>query len=206
MKRKAAVLSLLLLLGCKFGSHRDAGKRGDPDEALARLDSAETQAAKDPLRAGWLRYLIASAPRGATLPLEAPARSSDGPTRALALCALGDIAEDLTDSVTATRHYALALRAAPRHPAAELAAIRLLDEEGESPAVDDIVIGAAASLQAPTAPRAARLVREAAARIESRRAQGARDPKPELDAWQKMGAIQHWRVAGPFGTLRLFDL
>ena len=212
MSHKAAVLSMLLLAGCKFGSHREAGKRGDPDQALPRLDSAETAAIKDPAqraRAGWLRYLIASDPRGATRNLELAAQSSsskDEADRALALCGLGEIAEDLTDSVTAAKQFALALRVAPRDPIAELAAVRLLDLEGESPAVDDIIVGAAASLQAPMSPRAARIVREAAARVESRRAQAARDPKLELDAWQKLGTIQHWRVAGPFAALRLFEL
>jgi tetratricopeptide (TPR) repeat protein len=211
MTRRAAVLSLVLLLGCKFGSHRDAGKRGNPDEALARLDAADAVASKGPAeraRAGWLRYLVASDPRGAALNLEAAAQSNDGPQRALALCALGDIAEDLTDSVTATQDFALALRVAPRDPVAELAAVRLLDEEGDSPAVDDLIVGAAASLSTPMAPRAARLVREAAARIESRRTQTqkAGTGSSEVEAWRKMGAIQHWRVAGPFGALRLFDL
>jgi hypothetical protein len=209
MTHKAAVISMLLLAGCKFGSHREAGKRGDPDEALPRLDAAETAAAKDPAqraRAGFLRYLIASDPLGASRNLTLAAQSGNEEQRALALCGLGEIAEDLTDSATAAKQFALALRVAPRNPLAELAAVRLLDLEGESPAVDDIIVGAAASLQPPMSPRAARIVREAAARIESRRAQAAADPKHESDAWQKLGVIQHWRVAGPFAALRLFEL
>jgi len=209
MSHRAAVISMLLLASCKFGSHRDAGKRGDPDEAFARMDAAEASAVKDPgqrARAGWLRYLIASDPRGAALNLVSASQAGADPQRALALCGLGDIAEDLTDSVTAAKDYALALRVAPRDPAAELAAVRLLDEEGESPAVDDVIVGAAASLQAPMSPRAARIVREAAARIESRRVQTAREPIAELNAWQKLGTIQHWRVAGPFAAFRLFEL
>jgi hypothetical protein len=209
MSHKAALLSLVLLFGCKFGSHRDGGKRGDPDEALARLDAAEVRARKDPserARAGWLRYLIASDPRGASIHLTAAAQAGDPAKRALALCGLAEIAEDLTDSVTATRHYADALRLAPRDPIAELAAVRLLDEEGESPAVDDVIIAAASSLRAPMAPRAARLVREAAGRIEARRAQASGNPQAEVDAWQRMGTVQRWRIAGPFAALRLFDL
>ncbi|HEY2027749.1 MAG TPA: hypothetical protein VGH20_00955 [Myxococcales bacterium] len=210
MTRTAAVLSLLLLLGCKFGSHRDAGKRGDPDEALARLDAAEAKAKRGPAestRAGLLRYLVASDPRGAALHLNAAVQSNDPRQRALALCALGDIAEDFTDSVAATKDFALALKLAPEGPFAELAAVRLLDEEGESPAVDDLIVGAAASLPVPVSPRAARLVREAAARVESRRAQAAPGREAqELLAWQKVGTLQRWRVAGPFGAHRLFDL
>jgi tetratricopeptide (TPR) repeat protein len=202
-------LALLLLFGCKFGSHRDAGKRGNPDEALARLDASDAAAAKDPslhARAGWLRYLIASDPRGAALHLTPASQQGPAALRALALCGLGELADDLTDPVQAARHYATALATAPQEPIAELAALRLLDLEGESPAVDDLVVGAAASLTTPMAPRAARLVREANARIQTRRAQAARDPKLEVDAWQKIGTVQRWRVAGPFMALRLFDL
>src|SRR5205807_2490939 len=53
---------------------------------------------------------------------------------------------------------------------------------------------------------AARLVREAAARISTRRAAAARDPRMELEAWRSVGAVQRWRVGGPFAALRLFDL
>src|SRR5207244_3414632 len=65
---------------------------------------------------------------------------------------------------------------------------------------------AAASLKPPVAPRAARLLRESAGRIATRRAQAQADPRLELDAWREVGAVQRWRVGGPFAALRLFDL
>ena len=71
---RSRIAAALLLAGCAFGSHRDAGRHGNPDTALARLDEAEAAAARDPsllARAGWLRYLIASDPRGAALKLTA---------------------------------------------------------------------------------------------------------------------------------------
>src|SRR5207248_2478423 len=97
--KQARVLLGLLLAGCAFGSHRDAGPRGNPDEALARLDAAETAAQKDPAllaRAGWLRYLIASDPRGAELKLQQASTQGPAAGRALALAGLGEIAEDRT--------------------------------------------------------------------------------------------------------------
>ncbi|MGZ6143661.1 MAG: hypothetical protein ACXWLM_09990, partial [Myxococcales bacterium] len=198
--RAAATLLLAASLGCSFGSHRDAGPRGNPDDALARLDQAEAAAAKDPslkARAAWLRYLIASDSRGA-------ARAAEGDPGALALCLRAEIAEDRTDSLQATRLWIAALQAAPADPAAELAAERLLDFEGASPEVDDAI--AAAAAKAPIAPRAARLLREAAARVAGRRAQAQRDPALEIEAWRAAGAVQHWRVGGPFAAMRLFDL
>src|SRR5207248_2162609 len=104
------------------------------------------------------------------------------------------------------RHFIAALQTAPTDPIAELAALRLLDLEGESPQIDELIAGAADALRPPVAPRAARLVREAAARISTRRAAAARDPRMELEAWRSVGAVQRWRVGGPFAALRLFDL
>ena len=74
------------------------------------------------------------------------------------------------------------------------------------PEVDDAIAQAAATAKVPMAPRAARLLREAAARIAGRRAQAQREPSLEVEAWRAVGAVQHWRIGGPFGALRLFDL
>jgi hypothetical protein len=200
--RRPAALALAALASCAFGSHRDAGPRGNPDDALARLDQVESAARKDgrqAARAGWYRYLIASDPRGAE-------RWFSQDPSALALCGLAEIAEDRTDSLQATKLWLQALAKAPAEPTAELAAVRLLDIEGESPAIDDAITQAVQALQPPIAPRAARLVREAAARVAGRRAQGSGDPSLEMEAWRQVGAIQHWRVGGPYAALRLLDL
>src|SRR5438270_726495 len=203
------LFAALLLSGCTLGSDRDAVARVNPEDAARKLEQAETAAQGDPsllARAGWLRYLIASDPKGAVPKLEAAARSGTPADRALALAGLGEIAEDRTDSSAAARHFIAALQTAPTDPIAELAALRLLDLEGESPQIDELIAGAADALRPPVAPRAARLVREAAARIATRRAAAARDPTIELEAWRSVGAVQRWRVGGPFAALRLFDL
>src|SRR5205807_8522651 len=136
----------------------------------------------------------------------AAARTGTPAQRALALAGLGEIAEGRTDSSAAARHFIAALQTAPTDPIAELAAVRLLDLEGESPRIDDLIADAAGALRAPVAPRAARLLREAAARISTRPAEAARDPAIEREAWRAVGAVQRWRVGGPFAALRLFDL
>ena len=203
--RKAS-LCALLLAGCALGNRRDGA---GPGEAMARLDRAESAARRDPslrARAGWLRYLIASDADGAAALLEQAAAEGPAGQRALALDGLGEIAEDRTDSNEAVRRWVQALQVAPRDPAAELAAVRLLDLEGETPAIDDAIARCAAELKAPARPRAARLLREAAARIASRRAQASGDAAAELEAWRQIGAIQHWRVGGPFAPLRLLSL
>jgi len=202
-------VAALLLLGCALGSRRDAGSPGSPDQAQALLDHAEAAAKSDPAllaRAGWLRYLIASDAKGASLELSAAAKSGSEAQRALALDGLGEIAEDRTDSAEAAQDFIAALQAAPRDPAAELAAVRLLDLEGESPDIDEAIVKAAAQLAPPVAPRAARLVREAAARIAGRKAQASGDAQAEVEAWRQAGVVQRWRVGGPFAALRLFDL
>src|SRR6267378_8365285 len=207
--RQYRVFAVLLLAGCAFGARPDSAPRGDADAALRTLGEAETAARKDPsllARAGWLRYLIASDPRGASLKLSAAAQAGPPAQRALALAGLGEIAEDRTDSMTAARHFVAALQAAPQDPIAELAAVRLLDLEGESPQIDELIDAAARSLKVPVAPRAARLLREAAARISGRQAALAADPRIETEAWQSVGTVQRWRVGGPFGAFRLFDL
>jgi tetratricopeptide (TPR) repeat protein len=203
------VFAALLLAGCTLGSRRDAVPRFSPEDAARKLQQVEAAAQSDPsllARAGWLRYLIASDPKGAVLKLEAAARSGMPADRALALAGLGEIAEDRTDSSAAARHFIAALQTAPTDPIAELAALRLLDLEGESPQIDELIAGAAGALRPPVAPRAARFVREAAARISTRRAATARDPAIELEAWRSVGAVQRWLVGGPFAALRLFDL
>ena len=203
------VFAALFLAGCTLGSRRDAVPRFNPEDAARKLQQIQAAAQSDPsllARAGWLRYLIASDPKGAVPKLEAAARSGTPADRALALAGLGEIAEDRTDSSAAARHFIAALQTAPTDPIAELAALRLLDLEGESPQIDELIAGAAGALRPPVAPRAARLVREAAARISTRRAAAARDPTIELEAWRSVGAVQRWRVGGPFAALRLFDL
>ena len=202
----ALPILILLSIGCAFGGRRDAGPKGNPDEALRRLDAVEAAARKDPslaARAGWMRYLVASDSRGAKRWLEPAAEA--GPERALALAGLAEIAEDRADTSAAVRLWIRALQIAPLDPASELAAVRLLDAEGESPAVDDAIAAAAQDIRPPMAPRTARLLREAAARIAGRRAQGG-EVEAESNAWRAVGAIQRWRVAGPVAALRLFDL
>jgi hypothetical protein len=203
------ILAALLAAGCVSGGRRAERAQWTPEDANRKLQQAESAAQKDPsqlARAGWLRYLIASDPKGALSALQSAARSGTPAQRALALAGLGEIAEDRTDSLAATQLFAAALAAAPAEPIAELAAVRLLDLEGESPQVDELIAEAARALKAPVAPRAARLVREAAARISARRAAAAGDPRVELAAWRAVGAVQRWRVGGPFAALRLFDL
>jgi len=206
--RVLRVAAILLVAGCAAGRKQTAA-RPDAGSVQRRLERAEAQARQDPsqlARAGWLRYLIASDPRGATALLQAASQQGDAPTRALALAGLAEIAEDRADSLSATRLWISALQAAPADPIAELAAVRLLDAENESKEVDRLISAVADSLRPPVAPRAARLLREAAARIAGRSAQTARDPRIEVEAWRKAGAIQRWRLAGPFAALRLLEL
>jgi hypothetical protein len=203
------VSALVLLAGCASGGRRDLAPAVTPEDARRRLDAAEARARNDPsqlARAGWLRYLIASDPRGAAQELEGAARSGSPGQRALALAALGEIAEDRTDSSAATRYFIEALQAAPADPLAEFAALRLLDLEGESPTIDAAITQAAQALKPPVAPRAARLLREAAARISTRTAGALKDPSVELEAWRAVGSVQRWRIGGPFAAFRLFDL
>ncbi len=209
MKRAPGALVAFLLAGCALGSHKYAAPHSIADDALTRLDAAESAAHRDPAqqaRAGWLRYLVASDPRGAARWLSDAAIAGAPADRALALCGLGELAEDRTDSLEAAKAFIAALQLAPLEPIIELAAARLLDLEGESPEVDAAILEASAAARAPLAARAARLLREAAARIALRRAQAARNPQLEANAWREVGAVQHWRVGGPFAALRLFDL
>src|ERR1700730_14545422 len=186
--RQYRVFAVLLLAGCAFGARPDSAPRGDADAALWTLGEAGAAAREGP---------PPFPPAGRLGP---PAR------RALALAGLGEIAEDRTDSMAAARHFVAALQAAPMDPIAELAAVRLLDLEGESPQIDEMSGAAARGLKIPVAPRAARLLREAAARIAGRQAALAADPRIEVEAWQSVGTVQRWRVGGPVGAVRLFDL
>ena len=103
---RAGVFPVLLLAGCVSGGRRGEPPRWNPEDARRRLEQAESAAQKDPsqlARAGWLRYLIASDPDGAVRELEPAARAGNPAQRALALTGLGEIAEDRTDSLAATR-------------------------------------------------------------------------------------------------------
>ena len=187
-----------------------------PQERLQQARRLADQSPADPAmqaRAGWLEYLIGNAPDAARARFEQAVRSAgpgsaEAAARALALAGLGELDEDGLYIRAAASHYAHALAAAPWAPIAELAAQRLLDLEGDSPAVDDLVLEAAAAASAGTAPRAARLVREAAARVAGSRAfsgSGGGEAS-ERAAWAAAGAVQHYRVAGPFASLRLQSL
>src|SRR5207237_898147 len=116
-----------------------------------------------------------------------------------------EILEDRLETQAAVRAWVDAVRAAPTDPLAELAASRLLDVQGDSRAVDDAIVEAAERSPAALSPRAARLLREAAARSLGARVAEV-GPQAEAKAWARMGVVQSWRVAGPFGALRLFDL
>ena len=224
------------LLRCTAGSSRKTPSPGGPQEALRKLAEAERASAAHPAdawaqaRAGWLHYLVKSDPeaalsrlgrdrpaRGRAVP-DLPARDGavppardgavpdvpahDGsplPADAPSLCALGELREDKLDTLAAAQAWAHAIEVEPRSPWAELAAIRLLDAQGDSRAIDDVVVQAA---QRPASARAARIVREAAARVFASRG----DPDGERKLWSEAGAIQHWRVGGPYAALRLFDL
>lgn len=185
--------ALVLVVGCTAGSPARRSP-GGPQEAARRLAAAEKEAARSPAaqsRAGWLRYLVASDGRAA------PGDDAWG------RCLAAEEREDRLDTAGAAQLWASALALAPQDPAAELAAIRLLDAQGDSRAVDDTAVKAAEGLRArPSAPRAARIVREAAARVFASRG----DADQERAMWAEAGALQHWRVGGPYAALRLFDL
>jgi len=188
---------------------KPAERAADPAvEARRRLDDAERAAPADPMaaaRAGWLRYLIASDAPGAEERLRAAAREGKDRARGLALCGLGEILENRLDSLPAVQAWIDALRAAPGDPLAELAASRLLDLQGDSRAVDDAIVEAADRAPEGLPPRAARLLREGAARsLDARVAEVG--PAAEAEAWRRMGVVRNWRVAGPFAALRLLDL
>ena len=204
--RRGSVLAAALLAACALHGARSSNPA---DDAQQRLAETERAAQRDPslrARAGWLRYLIASDSASAGKLLSEAANTGAGSERALALCGLGELAEDRADSIGAVKDWIAAIQTAPTDPLAELAAARLLDAEGESPEIDAAIAAAAAQAKAPMSPRAARLLREAAARGAGREAQVKADPRIEVDAWRAVGGVQQWRVAGPFAALRVFSL
>jgi cellulose synthase operon protein C len=209
LPRPAALPAICALaFACGHAARPPATPSSAAAEARRRLDEAERAASADPLaaaRAGWLRYLVASDAPGAEARLRTAARDGKERARALALCGQAEILEDRLESEPAVRAWIDALRAAPADPLAELAASRLLDVQGDSRAVDDAIVEAAERAPAGLVPRAARLLREAAARSIGARVAEA-GPPAEAEAWRRMGVVRSWRVAGPFAALRLFDL
>jgi len=171
---------------------RSLGGRGSPGSRRA-LGALEAAARNDPAdapttasSAGWFRYLIASDSRGAFDELTLAAQSGPAPQRALAYAGLGEIAEDRTDSLTATGSSSRLLQAAPTDPIAELAALRLLDLEGESPQVDDLIAGAARALK-PRPPSRRGALAGSGSTHRRRSAAAASDPRIESDAWRAVG-------------------
>ena len=205
---RAAALAALLALACGHTQEVAPEPPTAAQEAARRLREAERMAPSGPAaaaRAGWLRYLIAPDATEAEHRLRSAAAVASGPSRAIALSGVAEMLEDRLETPAAARTWIDALRAAPQDPIAELAALRLLDVQGDSISVDDDIVAAAENAPLGLAPRAARLLREAAARAFSSRV-AETGPQAEALAWARMGAIQHWRIAGPFGALRLFDL
>src|SRR5207302_1843509 len=204
----AVAAAVFIALSCGHSQQVAPPPSTAAEEAALRLRDADRAAKGDPaaaVHAGWLHYLVASEAPQAEQRLRAAATTATGPSRAIALCGIAEILEDRLDTPAAVSAWIDALRVAPQDPIAELAALRLLDVQGDSMSVDDVIIAAAANAPAPLAPRAARFLREAAARALSARVAEA-GPEAEARAWAGMGAVQHWRVAGPFGALRVFDL
>jgi len=156
-------------------------------------------------QAGLLQYLVASDVAAAEPLLRKAAADGRGEAAALALCGLGDILEDRLDTLEARTAWTRALLAAPESPFAEYAAGRLLEVQGDSRELDDRILALEAQLPARITPRAARLLREAAARIHGSRVE-EESAQLESKAWARLGMLQLWRVAGPFAALRLFDL
>ena len=211
----SAALALLAAIACAGPVSRAPAPAAD--NAKERLASARRLAEASPndaaaqAQAGWLEHLTGATPAPAqarfekSLSLASPTRPADDDAWALALDGLAELSEDRLDTLAAAKLYAQAVQT--HSPFGELAAQRLLDLEGESPAIDDVVLEAARALPAFAPPRTARLVREAAARVANSRAfeAGAADGA-ERAAWAAAGAVQRYRVAGPFAALRLASL
>ncbi|MBS2022507.1 MAG: hypothetical protein JST92_08865, partial [Deltaproteobacteria bacterium] len=158
-------------------------------------------------RAGWLIYLIESDPKAA-LERFSLAEAQKGATPEalqMARCGRGEILEDRLDATGAAKAWRDAVAADPKSPWAELAAMRLLDVEGDSEDVDEVVASAPALVANGGSPRAARFLREAAARV-LRSSTAADAAVHERSAWAAMGAVGDWRVAGPLASLRLLPL
>jgi cellulose synthase operon protein C len=204
---------------------RQAQVEAPGDAPAARLAQAERTAAAHPndslqqARAGFLRYLVASDPAGALALFDRAQEAAKGKERdegaALAQAGRSEVAKDRLETLAAARGWAAALRRTPRAgelPVAELCARRLLEVQGDSAAIDDVVRAAAAWADqaardgAGLPGRAARLLREAAARIEGERATDALGLAREAERWREVGAVRHVRLAGPYAALRLGDL
>ena len=192
--RSLALLSIFAVACVRPGVKRDF--KPGPEEQALRLFEVEKKGTV--AQRGWLRYLISSDAAGAEKLFAQAERSSDAHERALALCGLGELRDDRLDTKGAAEAWQRVLLAAPRDPLAELAALRLLDVEGDSGVIDEIVFAAAQSKE--LAPRAALLIRDAAARGS------LRSGRDEPAAWRAMGALQNFRVGGPYAALRLLDL
>jgi len=213
-RRLAVLAGAAALVSCSAGQ---SAKRPPPEEgATQRLELARRRAAANPqdaaaqIEEGWLDYLVTSDPEAARKKFdEALAMKPLAPAeeRALALLGEAEIDEDRLQFGEAGRAYFEALQSAPQSPLAELAADRLLEAEGDSRAIDDQILAAARSLGAGTQARAAQLIRQAAAHVAGSRAlESPGSPAAESEAWAAAGAVQRWRVAGPFAAERLLDL
>lgn len=212
--RSGMAAAISLALACGGAPARPPPPAAEQDlpaqrlaQARARADAAPGDAALQ-ARAGWLDYLIGSDPAAALARFaRAQAAGAPGEALQLALAGRGEILEDRLDGRGAALAWKDALAAAPGGPLAQLCGSRLLDAEGDSEAVDEVVLQAAALLEGGGDPRAARLVREGAARIAASRALRAPDGAArEERAWAAAGVVQRWRVAGPYAPLRLLDL
>ncbi len=210
---KTHMMLIICALGLACGTAR-APRKGPPVEGVEqRLAEARRRAAAAPddaqaqARAGWLEYLLASNPEAARLRFETvlAAAAAAPESRALALAGRAEILEDRLQMLAAARDHAEIVRIAPGSPLAELAAERLLEAEGDSRDLDQVILEVAAGLHAGTQTRAAQLIREAAAHVALSRDWSGAAPD-EREAWRAEGAVQHWRVAGPFAAERLLDL
>ena len=196
----SAALALLAAMACAGPVSRAPAPAAD--NAKERLASARRLAEASPddaaaqAQAGWLEHLTGATPAPAqarfekALSLVFAARPADDDARALALDGLAELAEDRLETLAAAKLYAQAVQT--HSPFGELAAQRLLDLEGESPAIDDVVLEAARALPAFAPPRAARLVREAAARVANSRAfEAGAAGDAERAAWAAAARASH---------------
>jgi tetratricopeptide (TPR) repeat protein len=205
LRRVSAIFAATLCgLGCARTSRPDATAQLDPGARLRRAEAASSSGPMPAAQAGLLHYLIGSDVAAAE-PLLRKAAEGQGEAAALALCALGDILEDRLETREAGGAWSRAILAAPHTPFAEYAANRLLEIQGDSREVDDAILALAGSAPKDVSPRAARLLRESAARVHGSRT-AEEDGKAEAAGWADLGALQSWRVAGPYAALRLFDL
>jgi tetratricopeptide (TPR) repeat protein len=181
------------------------------EDRLARANQLADAAPGDLVlqtRTGWLDYLIGSDPEAALRRFELVLAKNNGAPpeqRALALAGRGEIFEDRLQILAGAQAYADAVQADPSSPIAELAAERLLEAEGDSRAVDDLILDTAAKLGHGTQGRAAHFLREAVAHVANSRS-FAGGAISESDAWAVVGAVQRFRVAGPYAAERLLDL